>query len=106
MEVIKSLERKKRQKTLLFVSVGVAVAAVLILYFGFLRKGDVGSEEIVLNPQEGAQQARSSVVEEKLKKINLDFDFLNEKILSFLKIHGDLPVKKGTTGRENPYIPY
>jgi hypothetical protein len=103
---IKSLEQKKRQRVLLLVGLGAIVITLLVLYFSVWKKkapsGETANSAIPIS-----QRSQSALIlEEKLKKIKLDFDFLNEKILSFLKIHGDLPVEKGETGRDNPYIPY
>lgn len=99
-----TLEQRKRQKILLFISLGIALGAVLVLYFGFLKK-PAPSEVVSVTPI-GPSTGGSTVPEERLKKINLDFEFLNEKILSFLKIHGNIPVQKGETGRDNPFNPY
>lgn len=97
------LEKRKRQKILLFVALGIVLVAVLVLYFGFWKK-PAPSETTSLTPAPSG--GVSAVSEERLKQINLDFEFLNEKILSFLKIHGDIPVEKGETGRDNPFNPY
>lgn len=101
---IKSLEQRKRQQILLVVAFLIFLTAFLVLYFGFLKKEKVVTEETPTALPE--KEESSAVLEEKLKKISLDFEFLNQKILPFLKIYGDIPVKKGTTGRENPFIPY
>ena len=100
---IKSLEQRKRQQTLLIIGAVIIIIAAAILYFGFWQEGK-GGEEILSG--ENKQSKENIILEEKLKKIDLDFVFLNEKILSFLKSHGDLPVIKGETGRSNPFIPY
>jgi len=101
--VIKPLEQKKRQQTLLIIGAGILVIAVLVLYFGFWKKEGVIEEE----PLEVEQEIdMSKNLDKELKKIDLDFDFLNQTILPFLKIHGDIPVEKGETGRTNPFIPY
>ena len=107
---IKSLEQRKRQKTLLFVGLGIILATVSILYFGFWKTTPT-PEEGITPEMVGATETTSkvsTVTEEKLKKINLDFKFLNEKIIPFLKIHGNIPVKidKDKVGRDNPFIPY
>ena len=103
---IKPLEQKKRQKILLFVGLGAVVITLLILYFSLWKKA-TPAEETTTSTIPISQRSQSALIlEERLKKIKLDFDFLNEKILSFLKIHGDLPVEKGETGRDNPYVPY
>ena len=106
---IKSLEQRKRQQVLLIVALAILLVAVLILYFGFWKKGGNVSEE-AFPPAEtkgkAGQQRRSLILENKLKKIDLDFNFLNQTILPFLKSHGQLPIEKGETGRDNPFIPY
>jgi hypothetical protein len=47
-----------------------------------------------------------SILEQSLRKTELDFSFFTETILSFLKIHGEIPVEIGATGRVNPFVPY
>lgn len=106
---IKSLEQRKHQRVLLFVALGILVIAFLILYFAFWKGGPVIPEEIVLEAEPllpGAEERTGLVLEERLKKVELDFSFFMETILPFLKSHGDLPVKKGESGRSNPFIPY
>lgn len=106
--VIKSLEQRKRQQILLIVALVIFLAAVLVLYFGFWKKEKIVTTEEVPQalPQEEEEEQIPTVLEEKLIRISLNFEFLNQKILPFLKIHGDLPVKKGQTGRDNPFVPY
>ncbi|PJE57492.1 MAG: hypothetical protein COU82_01685 [Candidatus Portnoybacteria bacterium CG10_big_fil_rev_8_21_14_0_10_38_18] len=102
-------KQRKRQQILLIVALAVILIALGVLYFGFLKKPNPVSQEALpaeITPSPAISQA-TSLLDEKLKRINkLDFEFLNEEILSFLKIHGNLPVQKGATGRENPFIPY
>jgi hypothetical protein len=105
---IKSIEDRKRQKTLLFVGLGIILVTVLVLYFGFWQKTPVSEDQTGLQTAGAAIPKTSTATEEKLKKINLDFKFLNEKIIPLLKIHGDIPVKvdENKVGRDNPFIPY
>lgn len=106
---IRSLEQRKRQQILLIVGLAILLVAGIILYFGFWKGGGIVTEEILLESEPGAPvyEERAILVSEgKLEKIDLDLDFLNQTILPFLKIHGDLPVKKGETGRDNPFIRY
>lgn len=106
---IKSLEQRKRQQVLLIVALGIIVVAALILYFGFWKGGAAIPEEVFLEEEIGVsdyEQRTTLVSEQRLKKIDLDFSFLIQIILPFLKSHGDLPVEKGETGRSNPFIPY
>jgi len=105
---IATLDQKKRQKTLLFIALGVILVAVLVLYFGFWKSSPV-SVEVVQGPTANpTQTGNTGVSEQKLNEINLDFDFLNNKILPFLKTHGKIPVQvdKDKIGRDNPFIPY
>jgi hypothetical protein len=98
---IKTIEEKKKQQKLLIIAGIIFLVAFIILYFGVLKKsGNIitGQETIDQNQQ------TNDPLEEKLKKIDLNFDFLNQTILPFLQVHGDLPVKKGETGRVNPFI--
>jgi len=105
---IKALEQKKRQKILLLVALGVFLVAALVLYFGFWKSSPVPVEVFTPDAGTAPTQKASGISEQKLNEINLDFDFLNNKILSFLKKHGKLPVEvdKEKVGRENPFIPY
>jgi len=108
---IKTIEEKKKQQKLLIIAGIIFLVAFLVLYFSVLKKsgnvvGDIGNMTI---PQPGQEiinknQQTNILLEEKLKKIDLNFDFLNDKILPFLQVHGNLPVKKGETGRANPFI--
>lgn len=86
---IKSLEQKKKQKTLMIVALVIVVAAFLILYFGFINKK--------------TEVSAATALEEELKNVDLNTDFLINKILSVLKTNGEMPVKKGVTGRPNPF---
>jgi flagellar basal body-associated protein FliL len=103
------LKQRRRQQILLIVALVILLVTGGVLYFGFFKKPKLPSQEAI--PAEAlpgpATEQTSSLLDEKLRRINkLDFEFLNEKILSFLKVHGNLPVQKGATGRENPFIPY
>ena len=103
------LKQRRRQQILLIVALVILLVTGGVLYFGFLKKSKPPSQEAMpaeALPGPVTEQA-SSLLDEKLKIINkLDFEFLDEEILSFLKIHGNLPVQKGAAGRENPFIPY
>jgi hypothetical protein len=105
---IKTLEQKKRQQILLIVALGVLIIAALILYFGFWKSGGGLPEEgLEITAGAGDEQIGSRLGSEaRIMAIDLDFDFLNETVLSFLKIHGAIPVEKGQTGRTNPFIHY
>ncbi|MDD3783654.1 MAG: hypothetical protein PHY37_01390 [Candidatus Portnoybacteria bacterium] len=116
------LEEKKRQKILLIVLAAVVLVTLIFLYFTVFAKksktaivnpdantalpGEESTETKVEKKQSTQKQLSSTTLEEKLKKVDLNIDFFNQTILPFLKLNGDLPVKKGETGRLNPFIPY
>jgi len=93
---------------LLYVGLGIILVTILVLYFGLFKKTAAPQELIPSETATTAIPKVSKATEEKLKKINLDFDFLNTKIIPFLKIHGKIPVTvdETETGRDNPFIPY
>jgi len=93
-----SFKDKKRQKILL-IGLGIALIGVIVLYY-WQKAPSISTGDSV------SGEARLSSSQKRIEKINLDFTFLTDIMLSFLKTHGDLPVEKGETGRENPYIPY
>lgn len=104
---------KKRQKTLLIVLGVVVIVALVVMYLLVWSKGSNNSIVVdIAVPQEEANIPNAptsglsaTVLETKLKNVDLNIDFFNQVILSFLKPHGDLPVKKGEAGRLNPFIP-
>ena len=103
---IKSLEQRERQKILLFIALGILIIAALILYFGFWQGRGELETSLETEPTVDKDQRTGTILEEKLRKIDLDFTFLTQTILPFLKAHGDFPVEKGETGRDNPFIHY
>jgi hypothetical protein len=118
MAIKTPIEEKKRQQKLLIVLAAVILAILIILYFGVWSKknnsvvididnisGDVTNVNADTNAQIDKKQLSSIVLEEKIKKARLNIDVLNKTIFPFLKLYGDLPVKKGTTGRLNPFAP-
>jgi hypothetical protein len=98
---IKTLEQRKKQRMLIFVGLGIAVLAFLIFYFGINKEPGAPAEESIASnvPATGA------ILESRLEKIDLNTEFLIKTILPFLKVHGNLPIEKGTTGRPNPFSP-
>lgn len=104
---IKTLEQRKRQKILLIIGLAILIVAGLVLYFGFWqKKAPTETELLEEQPSVGHEEKPGLTLDEKLRKTELDFSFLTQKIIPFLKIHGNLPVRKGETGRVNPFIPY
>lgn len=103
---IKSLEQKKRQQTLLIIAIIIIIFAVVILYFGFIKK--TSTPEVLTSEQETPEGNIKILNQEELEKIDIEAGsiFLQEKIFSFFKVYGDVPVKKGETGRNNPFVSY
>lgn len=95
------MEQRKKQKMLMVVALAIIVVGVLVLYFGFWKKS-APSQEAAGEPQT-QHQAATVIIDEKLKKIDLNTDFFVNTMLAALKSHGNLPVQKGTTGRLNPF---
>ena len=98
--MVQPLEQKKRQKIFLIILVVVVVITVVVWYLNYQKK-PLSEELISLGGLPG-----SSITEEKLKVIKLDFGILDNNLFKSLKPHGDLPVTSGETGRENPFEPY
>lgn len=105
---IQTINQRKRQKNLMFVGLGLILITALVLYFGFLQKTPIPEDQTGFQTAVTTVPGVSTATEEKLKKINLDFEFLNEKIIPFLKIHGNIPVEidEDEIGRNNPFVPY
>jgi len=99
---IKTIEEKKKQQKLLILLAIIILATFIILYFGYIKKNTIS----VSNISTGENQSSSDIIlKQGLGKTNLNIDYLNQVIFSFLKSHGDLPVKRIITGRANPFIP-
>jgi len=118
---IKTLEEKKKQQKLMIVLGILVLATFLVLYFGVLNKGAGVEVTNVTQPvtEEGIQsidsgqittktatskQPSALLLEERLKKIDLNTDFLVNNILPTLRVYGAIPVEKGVTGRPNPFV--
>lgn len=104
-------KEKQRQKILLIVLGVVVVVTLVVLYFTVWKNGksividNTLEQEISGGGTQEALASNLSGLEEKLKKVDLNLDFLNQIILPFLRLYGNVPVQKGTTGRPNPFIP-
>jgi len=103
---IKTIEEKKKQQKLLILLGVIVLIAFIILYFGYLKKNTVNVSNVpqqVTNTEENGLSG--AILRAGLEKTNLNVDYLNQVIFSFLRSHGDLPVKRIVTGRNNPFIP-
>lgn len=87
----------KKEKTLLMILVMVLVIGGVVIWWTFAP-----SEEEILP---------SATLEPKVKSLRkmpdiLDFSIFQHPWFEKAKIYGDLPVKAGVTGRDNPFKPY
>jgi len=105
----KTTEERKKQTMLLILASVIFIAAAAVFYFGFLSKQkniSVSESYVPMQPgQQAASQPQipSAILDAHLKKTTLNVDFLIKTMLPFLKTHGDLPVKKGEVGKDNPF---
>ncbi len=91
--MVKPLEGKKRQKTLLMALVVVVIIIVFVWYSNYQK------EPVV---EESAPQ----ITGKRLKDIKLDLSVLDDSLFKSLRSHGVLPVTAGETGHTNPFEPY
>lgn len=91
--MVKPVEQKKRQKTLVIILIAVVIIAIIVWYLGLQGGSSI----------EGEAPLGVSPAEEMLKEIKLDFSVFDDPLFKSLKSHGILPVTAGETGRENPF---
>ena len=105
--------QEEKQRKLMFILIGVVLAALIVLYFSFMRPSQ---PEIIEEPGMIEEPAISSLpspvvmggilIEDITKKINFDIDFLEESYFQALKIYGEWPLSIEEKGRPNPFLPY
>jgi len=105
--------QEEKQRKLMFILIGIVLAALLILYFGFLRPSQ---PEMIEEPGIIEEPAISSLpslivdegilIEALTKKINFDIDFLKEPYFQDLKIYGEWPLQIEGQGRDNPFLSF
>lgn len=93
------LEQKKRQKILLGILVAAVVITAFVWYLNFQKSSSINGAA-----QSGSVSV-STITEQKLKEIKLDFSVLDDVLFKSLKSHGILPISPGETGRDNPFQP-
>ena len=92
--------QEKRQRLLMIVLVVMVLAILITLYFYFLHPSQPPATEPGVSPQ------TSPVIEDIIKKINFDIDFLESPYFLTLKIYGEWPLQIKEKGRTNPFLPY
>jgi hypothetical protein len=95
---IKTLEERKKQQKLMIIGGVIILITFLVLYFGFWNsKTNIPSTDVqpgAEGDQSGIQKRSANILsEEKLKKIDLNTDFLVQTILPILKIHGAIHLR-------------
>ncbi len=94
--MVQPLEQKKRQKILFGILLVVIIVTVFVWYFNFQKSSSISG----IQPDGSLV---STVTEQKIKEIKLDFSALDDVLFKALKSHGILPVSPGETGRDNPF---
>lgn len=90
------LEQKKRQKILLGILLIAVVITAFVWYFNFQKGPSISGV------QPGGSFV-STITEQKIREIKLDFSALDNALFKALKSHGILPISPGETGRDNPF---
>lgn len=86
---INFIQKRKTQKHLIFVFIGLFLITTIILWQGFLKEERISSLETI----------RSS-------KIKINFETLKNPILQDFQSFKEIVPFEGEIGRENPFIPY
>ena len=92
----------EKQKKLIFVFIGLVIATILVLYYGFHKPS--GSSI----PPEIRIPASEVSTEEIPEKISIEFDasLFNEPDYKNLKSYEEINVSNEEVGRENPFVPF
>ena len=85
------IEKKKKQKSLVFVIVGIGLVALVILWFGYFNKSETSDE------------AKEVFVAKK--NIRIRYEVLENPILDILDPFEGTPDYEGDLGRDNPFLP-
>lgn len=89
--------KQKRLRIFVYAFFIILIITGLVIYFGFIRQPEAGPTILTSTSPSPAQ--------ELVKKISIDWDFLESEIIQELRFFGEHPVKPGETGRENPFLP-
>ncbi|XOB40284.1 MAG: hypothetical protein ACKKMR_03175 [Candidatus Nealsonbacteria bacterium] len=83
-------EQLKKQKNLVFIFLSLVLVTVFIIWWGYYYVGEEPREELILK---------------HFKKIEIDFELLENPLLDQLQPIEKIPPFEGEVGRENPFIP-
>jgi hypothetical protein len=83
-------EQIKKQKNLIFVFFSLTLITAFIIWFGYFRK----------------EESVEELISEHFKKIEIDFNILQNPLLKEFQFIEKIPPFDGEIGRENPFVPY
>jgi len=94
----------QRQKKLVFVFIGLVIATILVLYYGFHKPSSSSVPQEVKIPSNGVSTSTKEIPE----KISIEFDtsLFNDPDYKNLKSYKEINVSNEEVGRENPFIPF
>lgn len=85
------VEKKKKQKYLILIILGILVVTGLVLWFGYFREpAEISLEQEVFITK---------------KNIKIRYETLEDPLLDILTPFQTTPPYEGELGRENPFIP-
>lgn len=91
MAIVTPFQEKKKQRYLILILILAALGIAFIVWYRFLPR----------------QAATMHVLPEKPEKININFDFLKNPLLTKLTpFEGIRPLNPEDSGRSNPFQPY
>lgn len=90
--------QQKRLRSFVYIFFGILLIAGSILYFGFFRKPTTPSP-LVTSGISGYQ------LNLDIKRIGIDWAFLENQVVKDLKFFGEHPVEPGDKSRANPFLP-
>jgi len=93
--------QEKRKQFLIVILVVVVLIILVVLYFGFLR-----SSSPVTSSSSSSTVDGGILMEDIIKKINFDIDFLKDAHFQTLKVYGEWPLQIEAKGRNNPFMPF
>jgi len=85
------IKKRKKQKYLVLIVLGVVVVSLIILWRGYFKKEAPLPTPAVSGPH---------------REIKVDFGILENPFLKEIQPFEKIPPFEGETGRENPFLPY
>lgn len=84
------IEKKKKQKYLVFIVLGIAGVTLIILWFGYFNK-----------PVADPTPEEKDIVK---KNININYSILGSPFLKALILFQETPLYEGEIGKDNPFL--